>query len=596
MKKKAVIILLAFSLIGSLVGCGNGSPKGTDSSVTQSEDTSQNEKAENTSADTTSSSDSYIKPAYAETENGWLYGYQDDSTYIFKGIQYGVVTERFMPAEKPEAWQGIKSALVYGETAPNGNDTVSVSSFVDNFDSDMVQNEQCLFLNVWTQSLDTSAKKPVVVFLHGGGFTSGASNELACYDGKNISEYGDVVYVDLNHRLNYLGYTDLSAYGDEYALSGDVGMQDIIMALQWVQDNIANFGGDASNVTIVGQSGGGVKVALLLQAPSASGLFQKAMICSGTGLGVGLTFGTPAETTKAAGVQLVEKCKSVYNISDDQEAIKKLQEISYEDLSLLCKDIEGGIANSPAVNNDFVPEVYDSENSPEWPEIAKDIPLIVSNTFGELTADDGALTVPMVINNFVGQTFDPSNPDAFLANCYKPNMTEDDMVNIVKAKFGDASDKVMELFAKAYPSRDVIDVDSLNRARQASVDLCKAKADQGGAPVYNCVFSYEYPIMGGIMNYHTGGDLPFLFHNLSTREFMIKGDEDTAHYVEDEAASALVNFAYTGDPSTKDVEWPAFTTETGETMIFDDKTEVINYPDQELISVMNEALGEPTGW
>jgi para-nitrobenzyl esterase len=611
MKRKIVTIAVAAVLAGSLAACGTPQSADTPSDTTsvsnaQTESVSSTDSKDGSGETETASSseekqdetasDSFVKPAYAQTENGWLYGCQEDSTYMFKGIQYGVVTERFMPAQKPEAWHGIKAALAYGETAPNTSTSVSVSSFVDNASSDMVQNEQCLYLNVWTQSLENSSKKPVIVFLHGGGFATGASNELACYDGKNISEYGDVVYVNLNHRLNYLGYTDLSAYGDEYAASGDVGMMDIELALQWVQDNIEYFGGDPSNVTIVGQSGGGSKVALLLQSPSAQDLFSKAVILSGTGLNsADVSFGIPSEQSQEAGKQLVENCKKTYGIEDDQEAIKKLQEISYEDLGLLTKDIEGGIAGKPAVNNDYIPEAYDSTTNPVWPEVSTDKPVIISNTFGELAGDDGALVMPIVINMGAGQAFDPSDPDSFLKNVYKPDMTEEDMHAIVEAKYGDSADEIIELFKKGYPSRDTVDVNSLNRARQGSVDLCKAIA-KTGQPVYNCIFAYEYPIMGGIMNYHTGGDIPFLFYNLDTREYMIKGDEEQAYEVADEAASALVNFAYDSDPSTKDVTWPEFTEETGETMIFDDTTEVVNYPDQELLAMMNEILGEPQGW
>ncbi len=534
-------------------------------------------------------SDSFIEPAYAETEYGWLFGYKEDSTYIFKGVQYGVVAERFMPAVEPEAWPGIKAALTYGETANNTSNTVSISSFVDNMNSDMVQNEQCLYLNVWTQSLSTEAKKPVIFFIHGGGFTSGASNELAFYEGKNISEFGDVVYVNVNHRLNYLGYTDLSAYGDEYAMSGDVGMQDLVMALEWVRDNIANFGGDPENVTIMGQSGGGSKVTLLLEIPEAADLFERAVLCSGGGINVG----TDVETAQAAGKSLVEQCKTIYGIETDEEAIAKLQSITYEDLVQVA-NAAGMRAPSPTVGNDYIPETYNSETN-AWPEIAKDKAIIVSNTFGELAGNDGILCMPMLIN-MQGARFDPENPDAFLEDYYKPNMTEEDQIALVKAKYGDYADAIMAEFKRGFPSRDIIDVVSANRNRQASTNTCLAKAAQGGAPVYNCIFTYEYPLMGGIMNYHTGGDLGLWLYNLDCREFIIKGDEETAYRVAKEAATALVNFAYTGDPGSELVDWPEFTKDGGETMLFDDVSEIVSYPDQKLLELITEAIGPNRGW
>lgn len=521
-------------------------------------------------------SSSFVTYSFAETEAGWLMGYHEDSTYIFKGIQYGVA-ERFMPAEKPAAWNGVRGALSYKETAPNTNTTVSVSQFVGNMNSDMVQNENCLYLNVWTQSLDSSAKKPVIFFIHGGGYVGGASNELACYDGKNISEYGDVVYVNVNHRLNYLGYTDLSAYGGEYADSGNLGQLDLVLALEWVRDNIENFGGDSSNVTIVGQSGGASKVCTLLGMPAAKGLFTKAAMLSG-----GVRANDSA-TAEAAGVALVEKCKTTYGLSTDEEALAKLKEISYEDLALLAGDT--GVGTKPVYGTPSYPEIaYDSATG-KWCDLAKDVPLIISNTFGEQRGNDGILVMDMLIN-MMGGRFDPENPDAFLADYYKPNLTEDDMLRLVTARYGEKTEKILNLFAKAYPCRDSLDVLSLNN-RLSSIQSSYDKAAQGGAPVYNCVFSYEYPLMGGITNFHTDGDLLLWFRNVDKGGQIVKGDEEGAWKVSAEAASALIQYAYTGDPSTDTLKWAPFTTENGETMQFDDVSQVLNYPDKELLEFIN---------
>lgn len=605
MKGKRIVALVTVCTLAlsNMYGCSGqqtkpvgesqtGSLNETEKTTVAQETETQGETAGD-HADTVESQTSYIEPVYNETKYGWLLGYKQDSTYIYKGIQYGVVQNRFHPASEPESWTGVKSALTYGETCPNTSQTVSISSFVDNADSDMVQNEQCLFLNVWTQSQETTAKKPVIFFIHGGGYSTGASNELACYDGKNISEYGDVVFVNMNHRLNYLGYTDLSSYGDEYAMSGDVGMQDLVMALKWVQNNIENFGGDPSNVTIVGQSGGANKVGMLMQIPEASDLFSKAMMCSGTGMALGMMsaatkFGTDVQTAQQAGVALVENCKQTYGLDSDEEALEKLETISYEELALLAKDT--GAGNNPTVGNDYIPQVYDAETR-TWPKIAKDKTLIISNTFGELAGNDGVLVMPMLIN-MMGAGFDPQNPDAFLKDYYKPTLSEDDMKALVEQAYGTYADQIIEEFSRAYPSRDIIDVLSVNKARQYSTDLCIDKAKQDGADVFNCVFAYEYPIMGGIMNYHTGGDLPFLFYNLDTRDYMIQGDEKTAYRVADEAATALINYAYTGNPGSDSLAWTPFTVENGETMIFDDTSELLNYPDQELLKLINTAMAE----
>ncbi|MDD3409831.1 MAG: carboxylesterase family protein [Eubacteriales bacterium] len=531
----------------------------------------------------------YVDYAFAETTQGWLMGYHQDTTYIFKGIQYGTA-ERFMPAKMVEPWTGVKAALIYGTTSPNSSTSVSISSFVDNMDSDMVQNEDCLYLNVWTQALDATAKKPVVFFLHGGGLSSGASNELACYDGKNISEYGDMVYVDINHRLNILGYLDLSAYGEEYKYSGNNGLADTVLALQWVHDNIAYFGGDPDNVTIVGQSGGGSKVNALLGTPAAKGLFHKAMQCSGGANGTG-TLQEDARVTAAA---VVESCKTIYGLTSDEEAIAKMKTITMDELYAVAAAADH-VSYDHVIDGDYYPEkTYDAETG-KWCDLAKDIPIIISNTFGELQGADGTLVMPMLIN-MAGASFDPANPDAFLANVYKPNMTEENMLELVTAKYGDSTPAILEQFHYGYPCRDTVDVLSVNRARADSTRYALNKYNQGGAPVYQCVFSYEYPIMGGIQNYHTGGDLPFWFYNLSTRPYMVQGDEENAYKVAKAAASALVAFAYTGDPSTEELPWSAFTAENGESMNFDDVSQVISYPDAKMFELMIEAVGPVRSW
>jgi len=524
--------------------------------------------------------------AFAQTDAGWLMGYQEDTTYIFKGIQYGVA-DRFMPAQKAEAWEGVKGALTYGETCPNGSTSVSVSAFVDPLGQDMVQNENCLFLNVWTQSLDPEAKKPVIFFLHGGGLASGASNELASYDGKAISEYGDVVYVSVNHRLNVFGYMDLSAYGDEFKYSGNNGLADTVLALEWVHDNIANFGGDPENVTIMGQSGGCSKVAALMGTPAAKGLFSKAVQISGFG---GST-GAPLEERQAAAAVIVDKCKEMYGLESDADAVEALRSMNVEALYEVV-NAAGGFSANHTIDGDYYPEkTYDNEAG-TWCELAKDIPLIVSSTFGEMAGKDGKLVLNMVIN-MSGAGFDPENPDAFLADVYKPNMTEEYMVSRVKDTYGDYADQILEMFAYGYPCRDALDVLSLYD-RTNDVKECQAKAAQGGAPVYNCMVAYEFPLMGGNLMSHTT-DLALWFHNLDTRLFEIKGDEETARKVENEMSSALVNFAYTGDPSSDLAAWAPFTVENGETMVFDDESQVINYPDLELQEVIKEATPPSSG-
>ena len=206
-----------------------------------------------------------------ETKAGKLRGFQLDGTYAFHGVKYADA-KRFHQPTPVEPWEGIKNALAYGYVCPMlQQDQPSNELMVPHRYWPL--DENCQYLNIWTQHLDPNAKKPVLVWLHGGGFAAGSSIEHIAYEGENMSKYGDVVVISLNHRLNILGYLDLSPFGEEYKNSGNAGNADMVAALQWIHENIANFGGDPENVTLFGQSGGGMKVWTLMQTPAADGLF-----------------------------------------------------------------------------------------------------------------------------------------------------------------------------------------------------------------------------------------------------------------------------------------------------------------------------------
>lgn len=214
-----------------------------------------------------------------QTKAGKLRGFFLDGTYIFHGIRYATA-ERFQMPKEVEPWEGIKDALSYGyvcpilnQPQPNGEVMVPHRYWP--------QNEDCLFLNLWTPSLDSTSKKPVIVWLHGGGFSDGSSIEHVAYDGENMSKFGDAVVISLNHRLNVLGYLNVSSLSEKYENSANAGTEDMVAALRWIRDNVANFGGDPDNVTLFGQSGGGAKIWTLMQTPSAFGLFHKGIIQSG---------------------------------------------------------------------------------------------------------------------------------------------------------------------------------------------------------------------------------------------------------------------------------------------------------------------------
>lgn len=220
--------------------------------------------------------------AFATIESGEIMGINYQGVYSFRGIPYATA-ERFQMPEKVEPWDGIRACVTWGTICPASyglNGYTNFTEFMTPTDHNFIQNEDCQNLNVWTNTLDPEAGKAVIVFLHGGGFSNGSSMELPYYNGHNITKSGDIVFVSINHRLNVLGSLDLSAYGEEYAYSANAGMADIVAALEWVRDNIAVFGGDPNNVTLVGQSGGTGKVQALMGMPAAEGLFNKVVLQS----------------------------------------------------------------------------------------------------------------------------------------------------------------------------------------------------------------------------------------------------------------------------------------------------------------------------
>lgn len=332
------------------------------------------------------------KNTTVQTQNGPVAGYIDNGVYIYKGIPYAKA-DRFMAPTDPDPWKEVRASRSYGPVAPHGERMGwrdDNQAFTMHWD-DGYPGEDCQRVNVWTSSLRSGSKLPVMVWLHGGGFSEGSSQEQAGYDGTNLARDHGVVVVSLNHRLNALGYLDLSAYGAKYAHSGNVGMMDIVKALEWVRDNIRNFGGDPSNVTIFGQSGGGGKVSTLMAMPSAKGLFSKAIVQSGSitnlldpkysrriGAATVQNLGlTPAKVDQIASVPY-EKLLDAYN-----KAIASVREEAGQDGTLpeniLDKILFG---QTPVVDGDVIPA---APMSPAGLAISKDVPVIIGTTYHEFT-------------------------------------------------------------------------------------------------------------------------------------------------------------------------------------------------------------------
>lgn len=495
----------------------------------------------------------------AQTTGGQIRGYKYYGVYTFLGIPYAQAG-RF---EEPQdiSWDGIKDCATYGPVSPqymayqNGGNITDFSEYAW---ADQFEDENCQNLNVWTKSLDTDAKKPVIVWFHGGGYSSGSSIEGATYDGHNIVDYGDVVFVSVNARLGALGYLDLSAYGDEYKNSGNLGMMDNVKALEWVHENIENFGGDPENVTIVGQSGGGSKVMSMMGIPSAQGFFQKVWAMSGT-----QTEGRDPEESKADAAKLIE----YLGLSDSSDPVAALKEMRFDELSAACS--AAGVQNWGTIRDGefFVGTVVDGE----FTELAQSYPLVMSTTFSEM----GSTLQQMMF----------MHPDLNSAEQLYPG----DPMDYLTESYGDQAEAIAEAFQTAYPSRDLVDVLTINANRSNDLAIAKAQADGN---VWQAVFSYKLPVLGGSNSWHTGGDVPFLFHNADKESYLIAGDEATAYAFQDTCSDALIAYAYTGDPSTDELAWPKFTEENGETMIFDVESYVGNYHDRELLQMV-QAASEP---
>ena len=323
------------------------------------------------------------KDALVQTVYGTVCGYIEDGIYTFKGIDYAKAN-RFEAPQDPDPWEGVQTALYYGNQchqAPRFTWGDDCEAFLYQWD-DGVQSDNCLNLNVWTAGINDGKKRPVMVWLHGGGYAMGASSELPFYDGTNLAKK-DVVLVSINHRLNILGYMDLSDFGEKYKYSGVAGVMDMVKALEWVKKNIAGFGGDPDNVTIFGQSGGGGKVNILLGTPSAKGLFHRGIIESGS-----MTSLMAPETSRNMARAIVGK------LGLDEKTIDKIQTIPYSELlaasteaiveqnprNVFYRMYGAGMWFSPVLDGEVIPFPL---NDPRVADISKGLPTIIGCNFSE---------------------------------------------------------------------------------------------------------------------------------------------------------------------------------------------------------------------
>ncbi|HEX2970188.1 MAG TPA: carboxylesterase family protein [Bacteroidales bacterium] len=504
--------------------------------------------------------------AVADTIYGKVKGYQLRGINYFLGIPYGADTSganRFMPPQKPKPWEGIFPAVWWGNTAPQIMEKRYASpyaSFADHWNYDDV-SEDCLRLNVYTPGINDGKKRPVLFWLHGGGFTNGNGIEQDGYNGENFARKGDVVFVSINHRLGPLGFTNLAGIGGEkFSVSGNVGMLDCVAALEWVRDNIANFGGDPGNVTIIGQSGGGAKVTTLTAMPATKGLIHKAVVLSGAGVKSG-----EKEYSEKLGAYVLKEAGLTAKDIEKLQAMPWLDYITVANraaakLAEESGPVTGGMRRgfSPVVDGVVLPQ------HPYFPEptpVSAGVPMLICSTLNESA---------------------PSRTDAALEN-----VTLDEVKEKIKGRsgfssgMGDKAAEVVDAYVKAFPEKKPVEIWSMVTSnRQGVVTLADAKSKQE-APVYVAWFCWQPPLFDNRMRAFHCSDICFWFYNT---DLMLThtGGGARPRKLSDKMSGALLNFMKTGNPDNGGLpSWTPYTPENGEVMVLDDISELKFDPDRE---------------
>jgi para-nitrobenzyl esterase len=499
-----------------------------------------------------------LMPPLVQVKGGKLRGLREGKTLSFLGVRYAEA-ERFGMPKAVQPWEGTKNAQVWGAVCPAPEQTTVSGDELVFPHRYWIANEHCQYLNVWTQNLTPAAKKPVMVWMHGGGFTNGSSMESYAYDGRTLSEFGDVVVVSMNHRLNILGTLDLSAYGPQYASSRYTGTADLVVALQWVQENIEAFGGDPNNVMIFGQSGGGGKVVRMMHMPVAKGLFHKVAAQSGGNN----TYRTTdvAASIKAQQTIAAHTLKNL-NLTGDQ--IDKLKTVPYPAL------ITAGVAalrtaaqevGRPALNWEVIAD--DQYVMREFCDWADSIPLMAGAVFSEM---QGTLT---------------------RGDGRKNEWTAKEVDDQLTTAFGAKKADIATEFKQAFPRKKLQDVMYFAAGSRPTVkNLLNRKLEKTKVPVYNYLFAWEYPINGGTTSFHCS-ELAFCFHALSAPQIKTAtGGGPVALALQDKVSQAWVNFAKTGNPSQPSLEWKPYTKEDPQAMVFDTVSQSVSLRDDKLVSLL----------
>jgi para-nitrobenzyl esterase len=491
-----------------------------------------------------------------ETAHGKLKGTTDEDVLVFRGVPYGASTEgrgRFLPPLPAESWDGVRDATEFGPICPQQGAVADQGLADVNTIGELPSSrlgEDCLVLNVWTQAVQDAAKRPVMVWLHGRGYAAGAGSER-WYHGADLVKRGDVVVVTINHRLNVFGYLHLVDIGGEkFAGSGVAGMLDVVLALEWVRDNIDQFGGDPGNVTVFGESGGGSKVSTLLAMPSAEGLFHRAVIQSGPSI-------RGAEPDAAT--EFAEKLISHLNIKSNE--LEKLQHLPHEALTAGLAKASGGngfggaMRLAPVVDGSYFPR---HPFHPDAAPTARDVPVMIGSN-----KDEAAL---------------------FLARDPRRRRLEDDeLVERIQPLLKERADDILSVYRRTRPDDtpwELLLGIASERTRLASIMLAERIAAAGGAPVFMYLFTWESDYLGGLFKSSHAMEIPFVFGHPDIAP--LTGESPDREELAATMSDAWIAFARSGSPNHDGMpEWPAYDAEQRSTMLFDVPSKVEDDPRRE---------------
>jgi para-nitrobenzyl esterase len=485
-----------------------------------------------------------------ETAEGKVRGIVSGGVSVFKGLRYGADTSgrnRFMPPQPVKKWAGVRDHFDYGNIAPQipADRRRAYADLILNDIQPGGMGEDCLVLNLWTPAPNASAKKPVLVRFHGGGFYGGSSNSPGG-DGEMLARFGDCVVITVNHRLSALGYLWLGDDG-AFADSGAAGMQDLVACLQWVKRNVLAFGGDPSRVLIFGQSGGGAKVSHLLAMPSAQGLYQRAGVMSGSRL---------TAMTREDAVKPSDQLLGKLNLT--RRDIRKLQDLPFTAILSAQNDVEAAERSRGEAPRSFAPvmgaAIPAHPFTPGAPEMSKNIPLVVSTVLDERTYRE--------------TRFD---------------MTWDDVKKMLQPLVGGNTDKVLAMYrdedSRASPfiiNARIITDRSFRQSAFAMAERKAAQAVAGGAPVWTYLWTTPSPAYGDRYGATHGIDVSPSMHDL---RFPLLGPDADYVRLADQLAGAWVSLAATGDPNNpRTPAWPAYDQKTRTTLVFGSPSNAVADP------------------